>query len=71
MLQSSQSIVFATESPWTDESGGMGLRWEIGCESDDTDMVLPGTVVGTTAEGCDCLCDVDGLFRACGAEDCQ
>ena len=39
--------------------------------ADDTDMVPPGTVVGTTAEGCDCLCDVDGLFRACGAEDCQ
>jgi hypothetical protein len=70
MLQAGQTIAFATESPWTADTGELALAWEIGCELEATESFTPGEVVGTTGDGCDCVCDVDGQFRACGAEGC-
>jgi len=71
MLQEGQSIAFATESPWTADTGELTLAWEISCETDTAELVTPGVVVGTNVDGCGCVCDVDGQFRACGAVDCQ
>jgi len=64
MLQSTQQLLLATESPWTEEGGRTGLQWDFGCTAEETTASL-GEVIGLTGEGCDCRCDVDGQFRAC------
>jgi hypothetical protein len=64
MLQSSQQLLLATESPWTEEGGQTALQWEFGCTAEEASASL-GEVIGVTEEGCDCRCDVDGQYRAC------
>ncbi|MGB0639274.1 MAG: hypothetical protein ACPGTU_08080 [Myxococcota bacterium] len=69
ILQESQSIGLATNTPWSDLSGPTVLQWDFGCDLDGSTVGV-GDVVGQTEEGCDCLCDVDGSFRSCGGAVC-
>jgi hypothetical protein len=71
MLQSGQSIAFASQSLWTADTGEITLSWEIGCKTGSANFAFAGEIVSTNPEGCDCVCDLDGHYRACGAEDCR
>jgi hypothetical protein len=69
MLVEGQRLLMATDTPWSTPTGPMVLQWEMSCVDGDTVYAL-GDIAGTTADGCDCLCDVDGLLRGCGGEAC-
>jgi hypothetical protein len=69
MLQDSQAVRFATESPVT-TTGDLELAWNFTCDPDGVSVNV-GTVVGTTDQGCDCLCDVDRQIRACDGTSCD
>ena len=69
MLGEGQAVRFATASPEV-SAGDVALSWTFSCEQGDSAVEL-GTVVGVTAQGCDCVCDVDGQLRGCDGEPCE
>ena len=70
MLQENQEILLATSSPWSSTSGPTALSWETGCNVADVGYEV-GDVHGTSLDGCDCTCDVDGVFRTCEGVPCE
>ena len=69
ILQEGQRLLMATDTPWSTPTGPTVLQWEMSCDDGGTTYTL-GDIAGPTPEGCDCVCDVDGLLRACGGEPC-
>jgi hypothetical protein len=69
MLQEGQVLLMSTDTPWSTPTGPTVLQWEMSCTDEGTIYAL-GDIAGTTPEGCDCSCDVDGLLRSCGGEAC-
>jgi hypothetical protein len=65
-----QQILLATGTPWSEEDGRTALQWEFGCKV-GTEHYPVGEVLGQTAEGCDCRCELDGQFRVCGDQLCE
>ena len=70
MLLPGQEIALVTSTPWDSTDTSTALQWELVCEDDSGGFLAVGAVSGSTAEGCDCRCDVDGVVRACGGEVC-
>ncbi len=70
MLQENQEVLLATSTPWSPTSGPTALSWETGCRLGDVDYQV-GDVQGASSEGCDCTCDVDGVFRTCDGASCE
>ena len=71
MLLDGQDIAFATVTPWDTETNTTYLGWDLTCEAENGDSIAIGEIYGTDANGCDCRCDVDGKFRACGQAACD
>ena len=71
MLLDGQDIAFATVTPWDTETNTTYLGWDLACEAENGDAIAVGETYGTNADGCDCRCDVDGIFRACGQAACD
>ena len=69
MLVEGQRLLMATDTPWSTSTGPTVVQWEVSCVDGDATHAL-GEIAGTTPEGCDCSCDVDGVLRSCGGEPC-
>jgi hypothetical protein len=69
LLLDGQSISLATHTPWSTETGPTSLQWTITCEVEGESYPV-GSVVSTTEDGCDCVCDVDAQLRSCGGDVC-
>ncbi len=69
IVQDGQQIILGTGTPWSEDHGATRLQWDISCATEDGTVML-GDSAGTTADGCDCTCDVDGIIRACGTVVC-
>jgi len=70
ILQAGQAIALATTTPWPTSDSSTQLRWDLGCDDAGVSYSI-GHVIGSTAEGCDCVCDVDSTFRTCHGEPCS
>jgi len=70
ILQESQSIAFATMTPWSDPAGPTRLRWDLVCETDEG-LIKLGETSGQTSDGCACVCDVDGRLWSCQGVPCE
>jgi hypothetical protein len=70
MLLPGQEIALATATPWDPTATGTALQWALGCDTDDGASLAVGERAGTTAQGCDCRCDVDGQVRSCDGAAC-
>ena len=69
ILLPDQQILLATTTPSTDTDGETRLSWPVGCTVEGQTIGL-GAVSGAVGPGCACLCDVDGLMRACDGTLC-
>jgi len=70
ILLPDQRVLLATSTPGTDTDEETKLSWSVGCTVEGQTIGL-GEVSGAVAPGCECLCDVDGLLRACDGSLCE
>jgi hypothetical protein len=70
ILSEGQMLLMSTNTPWSTSTGPTVLKWEMSCVDGDKTYAL-GDIAGTTAEGCECSCDVDGILRSCSGEPCD
>jgi len=69
MLQASQHVAFATDTPWSEPGGPTMLSWDLQCET-TAGLIELGAVERVLESGCECVCDVDGTLRTCGGAPC-
>lgn len=66
---SGQSILLATDTPWTKKGKSTGIYWEVTCETEEESIPV-GTTLWPENGDCPCVCDVDGQLRGCDGGPC-